>query len=376
MAKYDFLIVGAGLFGATCARLLTDKGYKCLIIEKRAIVGGNCATERKNDIDIHLYGPHVFHTDDEEVWNFVNKYSKFIDYKHEVLSYSDGKLYHLPINMNTFNEILGTNSPMEAVKKVNDEISRFNVEISTNLEELAINSCGFSVYNKLIKPYSEKLWGVECTKINPMTLAKFPIRFIYDNSYFNEKYQGIPEDGYTKLVENIIGEDIDILLKTDYLQGREKYDKLASYVIFCGPIDKFCNYIYGPLKWRSLRFEFSDESNRGNNIYGTPVINIPDSNDDMIRITEHKWFTKDRVNTSDDFNSHTYISYEYPENWTPEKECFYPINDGESENILDKYISFTKENFPNFVFGGRQGTYRALSMDETIRLALNLCNIL
>ena len=376
MPKYDFLIIGAGLFGATCARLLTDKGYKCLIMEKRKFVGGNCATERRHDIDIHLYGPHIFHTNDEEVWSFVNQYGNFLPYRHNVLSYSDGKFYHLPINMNTFNEVLGTRFPKDAMKKVDEEVSKFNVEVSTNLEELAINRCGYTVYNKLIKGYSEKLWGSECTKINPMTLSKFPVRFIYDNDYFDDKYQGIPEEGYTKLVENIIGDDIDILLNTDYLENRDKYSKLANYCIYSGPIDKFCNYIYGNLKWRSLRFEIADESDRGNNLYGIPVINLPDKEKQLLRITEHKWFTKERVETSDDFNSYTYVTYEYPLDWTPDKECYYPINDQESEAILDKYIKFTTDNFPTFVFGGRQGTYRPLSMAETIRLALNICNLL
>ena len=189
-------------------------------------------------------------------------------------------------------------------------------------------------------------------------------------------YQGIPEEGYTKLVENIIGDDIDILLNTDYLENRDKYSKLANYCIYSGPIDKFCNYIYGNLKWRSLRFEIADESDRGNNLYGIPVINLPDKEEQLLRITEHKWFTKERVETSDDFNSYTYVTYEYPLDWTPDKECYYPINDQESEAILDKYIKFTTDNFPTFVFGGRQGTYRPLSMAETIRLALNICNLL
>ena len=376
MAKYDFLIVGAGFFGATCARLLTDKGYNCLIVEQRSIVGGNCATKRVYDIDVHMYGPHVLHTDDKEVWDFLNKYGKIIPYKHEVVAYSEDKLYHLPINMNTFNDVFEIYFPQDAIAKIEEEINKFNVPQSTNLEEYAINSCGYTIYNQLIKGYSEKLWGTECKNINPIIFSNFPIRFIYDNSYFNDEYQGIPEDGYTKLIENIIGDDIDIMLNTNYLDNRDKLDKLASYVIFSGPIDKFCNYVYGPLKWRSIRFETVDESSKGNNIFGNSVINIPDKDNELLRITEHKWFTKDRVKTSEEFNKHTIVTYEYAEDWKPGLECLYPILDEKNEEILNKYIKFTEDNFPNFIFGGRQGIYKPISMCETIQLAMNIANVL
>lgn len=376
MPKYDFLIVGAGLFGATCARLLTDKGYKCLIIEKKSYVGGLAATRREFDIDVHLYGPHVFHTNDTEVWEFVNKYAQFNDYKHTIMALSNNKMYHFPVNMNTFYEIHNVKTPKEAKDIVEKDKIKYNVSKPVNLEEQAITTCGYNIYDKLIKGYSEKLWGLDAKEINLTVFKDIPIRYTYNNLYYDDVYQGVPVNGYTKLVEDIIGEDIDIMLNTDYLDKRDKLDKLATYVIVSGSIDRFCNYVYGPLKWRSLDIRIQNDTLSGSNLIGTSVLNICDKDNPILQIVENKWFTPEREYLSDDFKNNTIISYISAVDWTPDKEPMYPVNTVESEEILDKYIEFTKENFPNFVFGGRSGIYRPMNMSQTIRMALDLCSSL
>lgn len=373
MAKYDFLIVGAGLFGATCARLLTDKGYKCLVMDRHEKVGGFAATEKYKNIDIHLYGPHVFHTDSDVVWNFVTKYGKFNRYTHQPLAMSGDKLYHLPINMNTMYELFGTQFPSEAYKKIKKETANYHIEKPENLEEQGINNYGFTIFNKLIKGYTEKLWGKPCGELNTDILSNLLLTYTWNNNYYDTKYQGVPEEGYTKLVENILGDDVDVLLKKDFLSDRDVYMNLGQIIIYSGPIDEFCNYIYGPLEWRTLKFEIKDESASTNNMLGTSVINLTDKENNMLQMVEHKWFTPERIN-DETFANNTVVSYVYPDKWDPDKEGLYPVNNIKSEDLYLKYKHFTENNFPNVLFGGRSGIYRPLSMDQTIEIAIGLCN--
>ena len=372
MAKYDFLIVGAGLFGATCARLLTDKGYKCLIIDRHDKVGGFAATERYKNIDVHLYGPHIFHTDSDDVWNFVAKYSEFNKYIYQPLAMSGDKLYHLPISMNTMYEVFGTQFPLEAYKKVQKEINNYHISKPENLEEQGISTFGFTIFNKLIRGYTEKLWGKPCGEINTDILDNLLFTYTWNNNYFDSKHQGIPKEGYTKLVENMLGDDIDVLLRTDFLTDRDRYMKLASVVIYSGPIDEFCNYVYGPLEWRTLKFEIKDESATSNNMFGTPVIYLPDEENDMLQIVEHKWFTPERIH-DEEYATNTVVSYIYPDKWDPDKEGLYPVNNSKSEELYQKYKHFTETNFPNVLFGGRSGIYRPINMSQTIEIAIGLC---
>jgi UDP-galactopyranose mutase len=370
--KYDFVIVGAGPFGCTAARVLTDNGHKCLVIEARDMVGGLTSTMRRNDIDVHLYGPHILHTSNPEVWNFLNKYSEFYNYRHNSCILLDKKMYQLPFNMNTCNTIFGTHIPLEAYKKIMYEIreyTKYNSKFVDSLESVACKKFGTTLYNKFIKPYSEKLWGRNCYEINPVPLDNFNLYFDYNQDYFRTIYQGVPVDGWTKLFENMLGDDIDILLNTNFLTNPSKYMNLGNTIIYTGSIDEFCNYIYGMLPYRTCHFDINNESQTANNMFGTAVINIADPDIDMLRIIEHKWLNPPRA--TDEFNMSTWVSYAYVSECDETKYKMYPINNEESEEKYQQYVEFCKKNFPNVIFCGRQGSYRLLNIAQCVKIALD-----
>lgn len=366
MAKYDFLIVGAGFFGATCARKLTDAGFKCLVIEKEPIVGGLAATEEKDGIMIHKYGEHVLYTDDDIVWNFLSKYDTILPINKYVKCFNLNKYYSFPLTMNLFNEVYGTIYPKDAKKQIENDIKEYGVEYRRNLEEDGIYKGGFKPYILTMKGYYEKLFGLEAKDLSIANTTELKTRYDYSSGYYSEYNVGIPSSGYTKMLENIIGDDIDILLNKDYITFRERFNKLANYVICTCPIDKFCNYIYGPLPWVSINYELKDYSGN-DNFLGVGTVRVSDTNNGLLEMIEHKSI----VPTESDKN---YVSFATVDKWNPDKKCMYAINNDNSEALLDKYITFVNENFPNVIFGGRQGIYRNLSICESVKLALDLCN--
>ena len=372
MPKYDFLIVGAGFFGATCARLLTDAGYKCLIIEKEKCVGGLAATEIKDDIIIHKFGGHILHTDDDEVWNFLKSYDNILQSNNTTLVQNEKEYYQLPFNMSLLSKIYGNKNPEEIENIIKEDRKNYGVVYRRNLEEDLIYRIGFKGYMLSCKGYYEKLFNEECKNLSISYLREIRNDFTYNNSFYSNKYYGIPENGYTSLVEKIIGDDIDIILGVDFVSNKDKYLNLGSIIISSIGIDKFCNYVYGHLDWVSMKIETKDFSKQTNNFSGCPIIRINDTNNEMIEMIEHKWFTP--YKNSESFNSHTYVSYLIKDIWNPDKECLFAINSDKSENLLNKYIEFASDNFNNVIFGGRQGIYRNISITETVRLAMDLVN--
>ena len=372
MAKYDFLIVGAGFFGATCARLLTDLGYKCLIIEKEKTVGGLCSDYFKDDINIHNYSAHVFHTSNEDVWSFINKYAKLNIINYPVKTLNENKYFDAQANMNFFNSIYGYKNPAEAQSYINKDIIDYGCEYRRNLEEEAISKGGFKYYINSIKGYYEKIYNDSCKNLSTAYIKNILNDFTFNTNYFSDKYIAIPEEGYTKTIENIIGDDIDILLNTDFLKNREKFIQMAELVICTCPIDKFCNYIYGALPWRSATFELKDFSKETNNFSGIGTIKVTDPNNGLLQIDEFKWLTP--YKNSEEFNTHTYLMYTYPQDWNPDRPCIFSTNNDRSDDLLIKYVNFVSENFSNVVFGGRLGLFRNISISETIYLAMSMVN--
>lgn len=358
MKKYDYLIVGAGLYGATFANLAINDNKKVFIIEKRNHIGGNIYTERKDNIDIHVYGPHIFHTDYEDVWKYVNSFCEFKPYINEVLATYKGKYYHLPFNMNTFKDMWGVTSKEEAQKIINSQ--KENINSITNLEEQAISLVGYDIYNTLIKGYTEKQWGDDCKNLPSSIIKRLPLRFEFNNNYYNDKFQGIPLKGYTALIEKMI-KGCDLLLNTDFLSNKEKYESLADKIIYTGPIDEFYSYEFGELDYRSLKFEtfkFNENKHQINT-----VINYTEKEIPYTRSFEHKFFT----NSTSDV---TYVTYEYPLKYEKGKERYYPIINEKNINLYNKYLDKSKENKKVF-FGGRLGKYKYFDMDDAIKEAMN-----
>ena len=354
---YDYLIVGAGLFGATFARLAADCGKSCLVIDKRSHIGGNCYTERLDDIHIHKYGAHIFHTSNEKVWNFVNRFSTFNSFINSPKSFSNGKLYSLPFNMNTFHELWGVTNPQEAKQIIQDQTLKIN---PTNLEEQALSLVGTDIYNILIKEYTEKQWGKSATELPAFIIKRLPLRFTFDNNYFNDKYQGIPMYGYTQMISNML-ENIEVKLSTNYFLNKEYFNSVSKTIVYTGCIDEFFDYEYGNLEYRSL--DFKEEYHLIDNFQGNAVINYCDKKYKHTRIIEHKHFQ---------FNSspHTIISYEYPQEYQRGMIPYYPINSKYNQIIYEKYKEQSK-SLTNFIFGGRLCEYRYMDMDVTIKSAMN-----
>ena len=355
--SYDFLVVGSGFFGSVFAHEAYKAGRSVLVVEKRNHIGGNAYTEEKKAIHIHRYGAHIFHTSHKKVWDFINQFAEFNDYRHRVLANYKGELYDLPFNMNTFNQMWGIQN-IEEAKEIIASQSK-GITAIHNLEEQAISMVGTDAYEKLIKGYTEKQWGRECRDLPASIIQRLPVRFEYDSNYFDDLYQGIPIGGYTRIFEKML-KGIEVKLNYDFLQHRNdiKYDKL----IFTGPIDAFFNYQLGSLEYRSLYFETQEKSLIS--FQNSAVVNFTDKETPYTRIIEHKYFEDRKL-------PYTFITKEYPSRWYFDKEPYYPINDKKNESLYRKYKDLS-ETISNVYFGGRLGDYRYYDMDDAIYNALLL----
>ena len=367
--QYDYLIVGSGLFGATFARMATDAGRRCLVIEKRPHAGGNIYCEKIADINVHKYGAHIFHTSDKRVWDFVNAIVPFNRYTNcPVAVAPDGKLYNLPFNMNTFYQMWGVRTPAEALGRLEKQreealagMRSAGVTTPRNLEEQAISLIGKDIYEQLIKGYTEKQWGRPATELPAFIIKRVPFRFIFDNNYFNDAYQGIPKGGYNILIDALL-EGIEVRLDTNYFENRETWDAMADKILFTGCIDEFFNYQCGRLEYRSLRFDHRHldiEDYQGNAVVNYTAGNVP-----YTRVIEHKHFEYGTQPT-------TVITYEYPDTFAPGKEPYYPVNDARNSEIFKSYreLAVSRENV---LFGGRLAQYTYADMDDTVAAALAL----
>lgn len=359
MEKYDYLIVGAGLFGAVCARELTQKGYRVLVVEKRDHIGGNVYTENYDGIQVHKYGAHIFHTNSKRVWDYVAHFAEFNRFTNSPLACYKGKLYNLPFNLNTFYQLWGTQTPRDARAKIEEQRLQYNIKKPANLEEQAISLIGKDIYEILIKGYTEKQWGRLATELPPFIIKRLPVRFTFDNNYFSDRYQGIPIGGYTKLVESMLT-GIPVWLNTDFLENKQQLVNRTRHVIYTGQIDAFYNYILGPLEYRSLFFEH--QRVEVDNYQGNAVINYTEYQIPYTRIIEHKHF--DPVDTT-----HTIVTKEYPRDWQVGDEAYYPINDDKNAQLYKKYKQLASQE-QNVFFGGRLAEYCYYDMHQVIDNAL------
>ena len=331
--EYDYLIVGAGLFGSIFAYEAKKRGKKCIVIDKRNHIGGNTYCEKIEEINVHKYGPHIFHTNDEKIWNYVNKINSFNRFTNSPLANYKNKLYNLPFNMNTFYQVWGIRKPAEAVKKIQDQVKKYKILKPTNLEEQAISLVGPDLYEMFIKGYTEKQWGKKAVDLPSFIIKRIPVRFNYDNNYFNDKYQGIPDGGYNAITNKLL-KNIKIMLGVDYFSERNKLEKLAKKIIFTGKIDEFFNFKYGELEYRSLKFK--NEILNSNNFQGNAVINYTEYNIPFTRIIEHKHFEFGRQRK-------TVITREYPVKWQKGMEPYYPINDDKNKLLYSRYKELSKK---------------------------------
>ena len=359
--KYDYLIVGAGLFGSVFARQATDAGKRVLVIDKRDHIGGNIYTEEIEGINVHKYGAHIFHTNDKVVWEYVNRFAEFNRYTNSPVANYNGELYSLPFNMYTFNKMWGVVTPEEAKEKIANQRVAAGITEPKNLEEQAISLVGTDIYERLVKGYTEKQWGRKCTELPAFIIKRLPVRFTFDNNYFNALYQGIPIGGYTAMVERILS-GIEIRLGVDYLKNKEELDALAEKIVYTGQIDSYFDFCYGPLGYRSVRFE--TELLDTDNYQGNAVVNYTDSGTPYTRIIEHKHF---------EFGTQpkTVISREYSREWQPGIEPYYPINDEANGALYAKYKALS-EKCEKTIFGGRLAEYRYYDMDAVIASALKV----
>lgn len=369
MEKYDYLLVGAGLFNAVVAHELVKRGKKCLVIEKRTHIGGNIYTENIDGINVHQYGAHIFHTDSKYVWDYVNQFAEFNRYTNSPIANYNGEIYNLPFNMNTFNKLWpDVITPEQAKKCIELQASEMAGRVPQNLEEQAISLVGRDIYTKLIKGYTEKQWGRSCKELPAEIIKRLPVRFIYDNNYFNDKYQGIPLGGYTKIIEKML-ENVDVKLGIDYLSNKDSFNSCADKIIFSGTIDSYFEYCFGELEYRSLRFE--TETIQVQNYQGNAVVNYTDASTPYTRIIEHKHFEpENKIGLNSD---KTIITKEYPADWEVGEEPYYPLNNDRNSRLYAKYESLA-QNEPKVVFGGRLGMYKYLDMDDTIEAALQLAD--
>lgn len=369
MAKIDYLIVGAGLFGSTFARLVTERGATCLVVERRQKVGGNLRCENIEGINVHRYGAHIFHTSDENVWRFMNRFYAFNDFQNHPLAIKDGKMYNLPINMHTLYQILGAQNPEAGKMMLDMETRKYRNAPITNLEEQALSMVGVSIYQTLIKGYTEKQWGMDCTKLPADIIKRIPVRYTFNNNYFNDKYQGVPMGGYNDGIEKMLVH-IPVICDMENREIRQLIEsKCAEHVIYTGAIDEFFDYSNGELKWRSVTFQ--DNVLNVPDFQGNAVVNNCDRYTPYTRIIEHKHFeclTQDEVNV----NPKTVISYEFPREWKRGVEPYYPVRDDESLRRLGKYQEMAKEKYPEVEFCGRLGEYQYYDMDDTVAAAMRL----
>ena len=360
MKRYDYLIVGAGLYGAVFARELTRRGKSCLVIDRRNHVAGNIYTEKMAGINVHKYGAHIFHTSDREVWEYVNQFAEFNNYVNSPLAVYRDELYNLPFNMNTFSKMWGIRTPKEARQMIERQVAELGITEPQNLEEQALSLVGTDVYTKLIKGYTEKQWGRDCRELPAFIIRRLPCRFTYDNNYFNDRWQGIPIGGYTQMVEKML-EGADVLLQTDYFDLIREQPELAHTVVYTGCIDEFFGYRLGALKYRSVRFETEELPEE--NYQGNAVVNYTDREVPYTRVIEHKHFEFGKQPT-------TVISREYSAEWKPGLEPYYPVNDAENSALYAQYQQLAAQQ-ENVIFGGRLGQYRYYDMDKVIRAAMD-----
>ncbi|TCC94573.1 UDP-galactopyranose mutase [Pedobacter frigiditerrae] len=358
--NYDYLIVGSGLFGATFAHQMTKAGKKCLVIDKREHIGGNVFCKEIEGINIHWYGPHIFHTNDKEIWDFVNSFVEFNRFTYSPVANYKDTMYSLPFNMNTFYQLWGAKTPEEAKLIIKTQVENNLVKKPKNLEEQALNLVGTDIYTKLIKGYTEKQWGRKATELPAFIIKRLPIRFTFDNNYFNDKYQGIPMGGYNKLIEGLL-EGIEVKLETDFFLEKKELMKLAPKLVYTGKLDEYFDYSLGHLQYRSLNFEHQILD--AENYQGTAAVNYTDSETPYTRIVEHKHFEFGK-------QAKTVITKEYPLEWTPQNEPYYPINDTSNEDLANKYKKL-KELEPNVIFGGRLAEYKYYDMHQVIGAALH-----
>ncbi|MGN1327440.1 MAG: UDP-galactopyranose mutase [Clostridia bacterium] len=376
---YDYLIVGSGLFGSIFAHEATKRGKKCLVIDKRSHIGGNIYTENIDGINVHVYGAHIFHTSNKGVWDYIQQFAEFNRYTNSPMARYKNELYNLPFNLNTFSKMFNLITPQEIEAKLEEErkegLAKLNGREPTNLEEQAISLVGTTVYEKLIKGYTEKQWGMPCNELPSFIIKRLPVRMIYDNNYFNDKYQGIPIGGYTKIIEKML-EDIDVRLNYDFFDHKEELENIADKIIFTGQIDKYYDYKFGQLEYRSVRFE-TEELNI-DNYQGDAVVNYTDRDVPFTRIIEHKHFEQGKQLGNEITEGlsvgKTIISKEYSDKWDITKEPYYPINNDKNNELYNKYKNLADKD-SKVIFGGRLGQYKYYDMDKVIAEALKLVEI-
>lgn len=364
--RYDYLIVGSGLFGSVFAHCANKKGKRCLVIDKRPNLGGNLYCEEVSGINVHKYGPHIFHTSNKKVWTFVNSIVEFNRFTESPVAFYKGKAYNLPFNMNTFSQMWGVLTPEEAKNKINEQRKEMEGKTPTNLEEQAISLVGRDIYERLIKGYTEKQWGRKCTELPPFIIRRLPVRFVYDNNYFNDIYQGVPIGGYNKLIEGLLA-GIETKVDTDFFANRKEFESMADKIVFTGKIDEFYDYQYGKLEYRTVRFE--NEILNTPNYQGLAQINYTDADIPYTRIIEHKHFES----FADDVykNPQTVISREFSVEWTDGMEPYYPINDEKNTNLYKQYEALAQKE-DSVIFGGRLAEYKYYDMGPIVEKVLNM----
>ena len=365
--KYDYLVVGSGLYGAIFAHEAKAKVKSVLVIDKRPNIAGNVYTEKQEGINVHMYGAHIFHTNDKRVWNYITQFAEFNRFTNSPVANYKGELYSMPFNMYTFNKMWGVVTPEEAAAKIDEQKKEITGE-PKNLEEQAISLVGRDIYEKLVKGYTEKQWGRDCKELPAFIIKRLPVRLTFDNNYFNALYQGIPIGGYTKMVENLL-DGIEVRLNTDYLEHKAELDALADKVVYTGPIDAYFGFKLGTLEYRSVRFE--NETLDIPNFQGNAAVNYTDRETPWTRIIEHKWFEFGKDEDGNDLPK-TIISREYSSEWKAGDEPYYPVNDEKNGQLYAKYKELADKE-TGVIFGGRLGEYKYYDMDTTIASVLDMC---
>ena len=363
MKRYDYLLVGAGLYNAVMAQLLRERGRRCLVIDRRNHIAGNIYTEKLSGIDVHRYGAHIFHTSDRSVWNYVNRFAEFNSYVNSPVAFYKDEVYNLPFNMNTFSKLWGVRTPAEAMGKIREQIQQAGIAEPQNLEEQALCLVGRDIYEKLVKGYTEKQWGRACCELPAWILSRLPCRFIYDNNYFNDRWQGIPADGYTAMVERML-DGTEVRLGIEYAELIAEEPAVADRIIYTGCIDAFFQFRLGALEYRSLRFE--TEELPCENFQGNAVVNYTEKEVPYTRIIEHKHFCFGKQPT-------TIITREYPLEWKAGLEPYYPVNNAANSELFERYCALAQKEAPHVLFGGRLGKYRYFDMDKVILQAFEDC---
>ena len=365
--KYNYIVVGSGLYGAIFAHEAKAKGKSVLVVDKRPNIAGNVYTEKQEGINVHMYGAHIFHTNDKRVWNYITQFAEFNRFTNSPVANYKGELYSMPFNMYTFNKMWGVVTPEEAAAKIDEQKKEITAE-PKNLEEQAISLVGRAIYEKLVKGYTEKQWGRDCKELPAFIIKRLPVRLTFDNNYFNALYQGIPIGGYTKMVENLL-DGIEVRLNTDYLEHKAELDALADKVVYTGPIDAYFGFKLGTLEYRSVRFE--NETLDIPNFQGNAAVNYTDRETPWTRIIEHKWFEFGKDEDGNDLPK-TIISREYSSEWKAGDEPYYPVNDEKNGQLYAKYKELADKE-TGVIFGGRLGEYKYYDMDTTIASVLDMC---